>query len=320
MNENNHPTGNNSNLHGSIRGNMPSQFPTLKSAIEKKSEFQNFHEYFNNLTIQELIELLHLAIRVGHDEAFDVILGHQNDLIDAKYGTPPISPIHRALEKKRSKMALSLIEKGCNIFELDGMKRSVLRMAIAGGPSFTQIILKLLAKDHPLDDMGSDTPIVHQMLEGEEFAQNDRATRVILYAMLERGLPVDTVKNCEGGVTLLHTSCATMCSPVVDVLLEFDASVDQSDSRGWTALHYAASSGRDRIITKLIKSGASPDISSFTAATPLHVAVEFAFDPRSCIAILLNAGADLWSTTTSLDTPLHLACCNKTHREGENTF
>ena len=78
---------------------------------------------------------------------------------------------------------------------------------------------------------------------------------------------------------------------MLDALLAAGAACDATDSEGWTALHYAASSGQGELVARLIKAGAPLNaVTRDRGWTPLTRA---AF--RSCphvIEALLAAGAD----------------------------
>lgn len=78
---------------------------------------------------------------------------------------------------------------------------------------------------------------------------------------------------------------------MLDALLAAGAACDASDSEGWTALHYASSSGQGELVARLIKAGAPLNaVTRDRGWTPLTRA---AF--RSCphvIVALLAAGAD----------------------------
>ena len=141
----------------------------------------------------------------------------------------------------------------------------------------------------------------------EQYSRSETAVVAILSALLDRGMPVD-VAVPGTGQTILHMACRRMCSPIVSLLLEYDASVDRSDLKGWAAIHHAAAFARAKVVRILLAAGASVDIYTFDSSTPLHLAAASSFDSRDCIALLQNMGAERDSLMTTLDTPLHVFC------------
>lgn len=74
---------------------------------------------------------------------------------------------------------------------------------------------------------------------------------------------------------------------VCEVLIERDADVNKP---GWTALHYAATSGHVPIIRLLLEHSAYIDAASPNGSTPLMMAAMYGFD--AAVYELLESGAD----------------------------
>jgi ankyrin repeat protein len=94
-------------------------------------------------------------------------------------------------------------------------------------------------------------------------------------------------------------------APMVDLLLEYGASVDARDSHGWTALMWASWSGMPSVVAELLENDASITISGNQGFTPLALA---AMRGRyEVVKLLLEKGADRTVKTKTGKTPLELA-------------
>lgn len=103
-------------------------------------------------------------------------------------------------------------------------------------------------------------------------------------------------ENAQGMRPLLV--CCGGAGPIemVDLLLKAGARVGDADKTGWTALHFAASSGQEGIVTRLIAAGAPLNAATMDRGwTPLTRATY-----RACphiIKLLIASGADTSLTT-----------------------
>lgn len=81
--------------------------------------------------------------------------------------------------------------------------------------------------------------------------------------------------------------------------------INQQDSAGKTALHYAAHRGRVQAAQILINAGCQLDIASSDSCTPLHMACQS--NSLETVNLLLESGARVDPRLYNKKTPLHLA-------------
>ncbi|RYD78454.1 MAG: ankyrin repeat domain-containing protein [Verrucomicrobiaceae bacterium] len=90
---------------------------------------------------------------------------------------------------------------------------------------------------------------------------------------------------------LMQAAAADELCEVFDLLIS-GISIDEKDSRGWTALSYACRSGNYEVAQQLLDSGADPNVheSYAMADTPLSIAAGYGhFD---LVRLLIAHGAD----------------------------
>eukprot|EP00930_Biecheleria_cincta_P006196 TRINITY_DN107178_c0_g1_i1.p1 TRINITY_DN107178_c0_g1~~TRINITY_DN107178_c0_g1_i1.p1 ORF type:complete len:190 (-),score=41.40 TRINITY_DN107178_c0_g1_i1:118-687(-) len=93
--------------------------------------------------------------------------------------------------------------------------------------------------------------------------------------------------------------------PLVLLLLEKGANIEDQDSEGWSALSYAAFDGRLDVVKLLVEKGANKEHQNKAGATPLCLAAE-AGQPE-VVQFLVDEGADLNTKNILGNTPLGCA-------------
>ncbi|GAB2289346.1 hypothetical protein Dimus_023651 [Dionaea muscipula] len=88
------------------------------------------------------------------------------------------------------------------------------------------------------------------------------------------------------GCSLLHLACLAADISMVELLLQYGADINASDSRGQTPLHYCLSMGRTEIAKMLIIRGANPKAMDREVKTPMQVAAESAVNDDELLAII----------------------------------
>ncbi|KAJ3106640.1 hypothetical protein HDU96_008153 [Phlyctochytrium bullatum] len=112
--------------------------------------------------------------------------------------------------------------------------------------------------------------------------------------------------------TALYEAADWGCCEAVQMLLEFGADVNATDSRGRTAMHGACDATRENTIRILLDHGASVD-PPLAPLSPLHEALKISIreiDAFTVVKMLVRAGANLDSLNEDGETPLHLAVKN----------
>ncbi|BFG16005.1 hypothetical protein CerSpe_022790 [Prunus speciosa] len=88
------------------------------------------------------------------------------------------------------------------------------------------------------------------------------------------------------GSTLLHLACETADIGMLELLLQYGANVNATDSRGQTPLDRCILRGRNTFAKLLLSRGADPRALNGDGKTPLELAVESNFDDGEVLAIL----------------------------------
>lgn len=93
-----------------------------------------------------------------------------------------------------------------------------------------------------------------------------------------------------------------------EVIRKSRACINDTDSLGRSALHWAASQGDLDKTDQLLRCGAEPDAQDYNGKMPIHLAVGLGND--GVVSALIKAGANLESRDSMLHTPLHIAAMN----------
>ena len=84
------------------------------------------------------------------------------------------------------------------------------------------------------------------------------------------------------GCTPLHVACNNGQDVVVNILLQYQVSLNALNNRGQTPLHYAAYFPHGALCMELlVKAGADPNIQDVEGRTPLHMTAMFGFYLRT---------------------------------------
>lgn len=115
-------------------------------------------------------------------------------------------------------------------------------------------------------------------------------------AFLEETLPLPRLHKCVLGLTQeVHEEVIRRSRPCIDDI----------DSLGRTALHWATCQNNTSMVNQLLQCGANPDIRDNDEKAPLHLAAGFGhIESVSC---LIEGGADLHAQDTIQNTPMHVA-------------
>ncbi|OMO85044.1 Arf GTPase activating protein [Corchorus olitorius] len=91
------------------------------------------------------------------------------------------------------------------------------------------------------------------------------------------------------GCTLLHLACETADIGMLELLLQYGANINATDSRGQTPLHRCILKGKAALSKLLLTRGADPQALNSEGKTPLELAVESDFDDCEVLALLSDS-------------------------------
>jgi len=119
--------------------------------------------------------------------------------------------------------------------------------------------------------------INHNIIISHQPSQMDEIPRIagdlnIVKNIINSGVDINK-KYGSRDITLLHRSCDNKWIHIVKYLVESNASIDQTDSNGWTPLHYAACNGYFDIFKYLVESCCDINARTRQSNTPLHFVV-----------------------------------------------
>ena len=112
------------------------------------------------------------------------------------------------------------------------------------------------------------------------------------------------------GYTALHFALGANANlqdktDIVEKLLALGASVDLTDSRGWSPLHLAAQTGQESMVYILLEYDANVNLQELSnKSTPLHLAIAEQHDKMT--KLLITSGADIKLQQDDGMTPVHV--------------
>lgn len=178
-------------------------------------------------------------------------------LKDSKNGPAPEDALD-ALKRRRStlvhkdKLTRLLGREGGPVYEDDSVEDLYTRAEAQ--TSVIECLFKngadVNTQQDPRKHPGSGWGLLHHA------AANDNIDR--LRWLTDRGAIVDL--STEAGETALMIAAKSRATRALYHLLEYRAVVSRSDTKGWTALHYAAASGAEHCAALLLRAGANKNV------------------------------------------------------------
>ncbi|GLT37872.1 hypothetical protein SLA2020_121580 [Shorea laevis] len=142
---------------------------------------------------------------------------------------------------------------------------------------------------------GSSLTLAKVMLLQEHSNLNNRSGSLPGEA-LDRSSSLDLAGTSEGqtigdldGCSLLHLACETADIGMLELLLQYGANINATDSRGQTPLHRCVRRGKATFAKLLLTRGANPHAVNEEGRTAYELAVESDFDDGEVLALLSDS-------------------------------
>ncbi|KAL6601773.1 hypothetical protein ACP70R_006089 [Stipagrostis hirtigluma subsp. patula] len=102
---------------------------------------------------------------------------------------------------------------------------------------------------------------------------------------------IDELDDCLEGLSLLHLACRVADVGMVELLLQYGANVNATDSRGRTPLHHSIMKGRHLYAKLLLSRGADSQATDHDGRTPLQYAIDSGtIDDEEILVLLEDTG------------------------------
>lgn len=199
------------------------------------------------------------------------------------YGEPPL--LYAAMQDN-PEVPTILINAGADVNQRSDNGTTALMRAVEFGKN--GVARRLLDNGADPDVKDKDGRTALSML-ASSLARDDAelAERLLRH---KKGMAADAL-----GKTPLMAAAEGGKTSVLADLLDRSPALNQTDSRGWTALHYACKNLKDECIRMLLGKGAGVNRVDKSGRTPIGLLLEGRRHEKleKCALILLNSGADL---------------------------
>ncbi|CAN8256482.1 unnamed protein product [Cochlearia groenlandica] len=166
-------------------------------------------------------------------------------------------------------------------------KKAVYRLIVNGEADVNSVYY-----DQSSSSSSSSLTLSRVMLIPESTKREDVLLRLrneLLDRTTSSGSSLNIPPAETGGCSLLHCACEKADIGMVELLLQYGAHVNATDSSGQTPLHYCILRGKPVIARLLLTRGADPEAVNGEGKTALDIAVESKFTDTEVLALLSDA-------------------------------
>jgi cytohesin len=268
------------------------------------------------------------AVKEGNKGEVTRLLNADPGLLEERGEYTGKRPLAEAAEHGQLDMVKLLIERGADASAKGAFGRMALHEAAYCGNEETVAFLLEQAPQANSRDRFSRTPFMWACVAGHVGAARILLQHVGDQALHETDLDGDTALHLaayngheeavafllgqgaqansrkRGGKTLFQMACQEGQLGVVRLLLQHmgEDALQQTDGRGWTALHYAAEWGCEEVVRFLLFAGADPTITDNQGRTPRAlIGSQHVFDMIGGVGRRLEEDTeDTWQATRAV--------------------
>jgi ankyrin repeat protein len=238
---------------------------------------------------------LHIAVGTATDEATVPLLVKNKADVNLPNTKTGNTALHLAVEWRRPRIILFLLEKGAaiDIANNDGLTPLQLAATIDNCEAITLLLQQCAQVE--ARSLAGPTALQYAAWKGNWVAFD---------LLLIGGADINTWN--KQGETLLHEQARYGSTvSIASKLLDQGANIEARTSQGYTPIQCAAMMGNKTMFQFLLKKGAKADVETAKGETLLHITPPANQDCLDILNAVLNEGVNVKATSSSGWTPLH---------------
>jgi ankyrin repeat protein len=238
---------------------------------------------------------LHMAVGTATDEATVPLLVKNKADVNLQNTKTGNTALHLAVEWRRPRIILFLLEKGAaiDIVNNDGLTPLQLAATIDNCEAITLLLQQCAQVE--ARSLAGPTALQYAAWKGNWVAFD---------LLLIGGADINTWN--KQGETLLHEQARYGSTvSIASKLLDQGANIEARTSQGYTPIQCAAMMGNKTMFQFFLDKGAKIDVETAKSETLLHITPPANQDCLDILKVVLNAGANVKATSSSGWTPLH---------------
>jgi ankyrin repeat protein len=243
---------------------------------------------------------LQLAVGTASDEATVPLLIKSRFDMDVQNVVTGNTALHLAVELKRPRIILFLIEKGANLNILN--REGLTPLQLACKIDNCEAVSLLLERGAKLETRSSSNNTALHIAASEG--------NWIAFDLLVTGGADINAWNSEGDSLLHEQAQKGLTTSIMAHLLENGANIEACNSQGFTSLQCAALSGNKANFLCLVEEGANAQVHTAKGETLLHITPPLNQNYIDILTILLELGLNPNAITCSGLTPIHNVITN----------